>query len=1154
MIDIDLKAIQRRVEYDTYGGLKPYRMGQTAEQYAQDYTDNPQDYVPPPAPEEAIAPKFEGDWFTPVFRQNQATSWLESKFKYAPLLLQGGDGNAPIIKKEELQKRYGDAVGFNFSRDMSEARAKIIADDYKQQVEDARIASNFSGDSTLNKINFSAPTILANVPSALAEEAIVWGAAALLAPATGGLSLAGAGAVTLAHSVSLASKLQKVATTARRVLDVSSDVYKTGSKGSQVIKTLAHSTLIENGVGSALTTVNELKQGASYKNAIEMGVTQFGVGLVANPAVRFAGIGLEKGVGKVIDIYKGSRVDESIHPVKMLSDVLDEVKTEAEASNASFARNTLEGTNLERSAKELEGVYSDVVMEDLGGMLDVVSRSDNLDMDFSKPIIKSADETLGDVVDNASVRVEEPTVTGKESQAPKLTDYESLASKGQALIDKGGKVNKIGNQINKLALQYQDRELAIRSIMRGMEQSEKAGEYNMADFQTMFAIKGNKPVTIEQILDAPVDPNKTINLKETGEHLGELSTSTQELTQNIELVASKHSNPDVAKQKLLLGASSSIDPEKINLEQAGDALGVKKTESFYGDIVKPDPLANVDIKPSTVGRMIEDEEASTYSVRQAEKLDGKHGAVAKKESLDEAIESDIDVKKEIQSRLETPPLEGYVVRAFDNDGNAYDLEYRVVEMDELIPSNTRDLKANPAYPSELQPRDRSREASREQITTIANKLIPERLAESSTISDGSPIVGSDMVVESGNGRTLALQVAYDSVPQKATEYKNYLVNNASKYGISPEAVNGLKQPVLVRVNQSGTDRVAFTKKANESNLASMSVLEQAKTDASKLSSDILQVLDPNTAGDINIEFIRDFVNEVVPANERGAIVTAEGQLTAVGLKRIENAVVAKAIDAPEGQRAISNMLDSVEESSKNLGKAIVGASPTIVSMRGMIEQGIRKPLDISGDIGVVTSKLLDLKAKNTKLDEYYAQGSLFDDGLTLTQNYLMQVFDNYKNSSKKLEVFIKDYYSKVDESGDPRQTTLFSVEDKTTAQLVKELADSLDTPIKLTDKGIDTPYKAKVEPKPEVKAPDKKLETIKKLALASKKNAYYDDPRVIDEGLNDLIRDGQAPPELLTLLRDLKEEGFDKEVASFLGDPEMNRMFKQILSCEGFDL
>ena len=672
MIDIDTKAIRARVQREYWGNLERAGTFQTLDDYTQNIDSNLEKLKPVEIDRTPVEAKFEGDWFTPVFRQNQATSWLESKFKYAPLLLQGGDGNAPIIKKEELQKRYGDAVGFNFSRDMSEARAKIIADDYKQQVEDARIASNFTGNENWNKVRFSAPTILANVPSAVAEEVLVWGTAALLAPATGGLSLAGAGAVTLAHSVSLASKLQKVATTARRVLDVSSDVYRTGSKGSQVIKTLAHSTLIENSVGSALTAVNELKQGASYKNAIQMGATQFGVGLVANPAVRFAGIGLGKGVGKVIDIYKGSRVDESIHPVKMLSDVLDEVKTEAEASNASFARNTLEGTNLERSAKNLESVYSDVVMEDLGGMIDVVSRSDNLDMDFSKPIIKSADETLGDVADNASVRVEEPAVTGKESQAPKLTDYESLASKGQALIDKGGKVNKIGKQINKLALQYQDRELALRSIMRGMEQSEKAGEYNMADFQTMFAIKGNKPVTIEQVLDAPVDPNKTINLKETGEHLGELSTSTQELTQNIELVASKHSNPDVARQKLLLGASSSIDPEKINLEQAGDALGVKKTESFYGDIVKPDPLANVDIKPSTVGRMIEGEEASTYSVRQAEKLDGKHGAVAKKESLDEAVTQQLalDLKAKAGEIEENPTVIDEGLNALIQEGEA----------------------------------------------------------------------------------------------------------------------------------------------------------------------------------------------------------------------------------------------------------------------------------------------------------------------------------------------------------------------------------------------------------------------------------------------------------------------------------------------------
>jgi hypothetical protein len=94
-------------------------------------------------------------------------------------LLQGGDGNAPIIKKEELQKRYGDAVGFNFSRDMSEARAKIIADDYKQQVEDARIASNFSGNDNWNKVRFSAPTILAHLPNAIIFVLVAWFALAV---------------------------------------------------------------------------------------------------------------------------------------------------------------------------------------------------------------------------------------------------------------------------------------------------------------------------------------------------------------------------------------------------------------------------------------------------------------------------------------------------------------------------------------------------------------------------------------------------------------------------------------------------------------------------------------------------------------------------------------------------------------------------------------------------------------------------------------------------------------------------------------------------------------------------------------------------------------------------------------------------------------
>lgn len=102
MIDIDTKAIRARVQRDLYGDMEPYRLLQTVDQYQQNIESNVEKLKPVEIDRTPVEAKFEGDWFTPVFRQNLATSWLESKFKYAPLLLQGGDGNAPIIDRKSV--------------------------------------------------------------------------------------------------------------------------------------------------------------------------------------------------------------------------------------------------------------------------------------------------------------------------------------------------------------------------------------------------------------------------------------------------------------------------------------------------------------------------------------------------------------------------------------------------------------------------------------------------------------------------------------------------------------------------------------------------------------------------------------------------------------------------------------------------------------------------------------------------------------------------------------------------------------------------------------------------------------------------------------------------------------------------------------------
>jgi hypothetical protein len=412
----------------------------------------------------------------------------------------------------------------------------------------------------------------------------------------------------------------------------------------------------------------------------------------------------------------------------------------------------------------------------------------------------------------------------------------------------------------------------------------------------------------------------------------------------------------------------------------------------------------------------------------------------------------------VKVATQRPISQGKAGQAYDSDGNAYEFTYTLAELDDLVPSNLDDFSPNPNYPKELQPRDRTRAASQVQVGNIANRLVPAMLGESNNISEGAPIVGRDLAVESGNGRTMALRQAYQQNPENAQAYRNYLMEKAEGLGLNPQAIEGMNKPALVRMRTSDVDRVAFAKRANQSGVQSMSALEQAQNDASKLDDTLLNSLNPKESGDLNDDFIFEFIS-TVPENERSSMVSGDGKLTSTGLKRIENAILAKSIGDNEGKLAIANMLDSVEESNKSLGKAIVNTAPTMVATKNAIQQGQLKPLDISGDVGKAASTYLEIKRNGQNVDEYHAQGRLFDDGLNRTQHYLLQAFDAFKRQPRRLEGVLKQYYDKVREQGDPRQTSLFPIADKTPAQLLKEVLEEGDEGLTLRDIGEDTPGK-----------------------------------------------------------------------------------------------
>lgn len=146
-------------------------------------------------------------------------------------------------------------------------------------------------------------------------------------------------------------------------------------------------------------------------------------------------------------------------------------------------------------------------------------------------------------------------------------------------------------------------------------------------------------------------------------------------------------------------------------------------------------------------------------------------------------------------------------------GTKISSNFALVEAKKLIVSHDAAGVANPDFPQALQPRDRSDKKSVEAIKANAKKLQPEKLGQTDRVGNGAPIVGDDLIVESGNGRAMAVKLAY--VNGDAENYRAWLVENANEFGFSAEQVEVYKQPVLVRVRTTNIDRMDFAIEANQ---------------------------------------------------------------------------------------------------------------------------------------------------------------------------------------------------------------------------------------------------------------------------------------------------------------------------------------------------
>ena len=398
---------------------------------------------------------------------------------------------------------------------------------------------------------------------------------------------------------------------------------------------------------------------------------------------------------------------------------------------------------------------------------------------------------------------------------------------------------------------------------------------------------------------------------------------------------------------------------------------------------------------------------------------------------------------------------------WDNNRKEIDVEYAVVELDDVIESHDQQGGWREDYPRWKQPRDRNTKAS---ITRTRERMASFDASQPTAIVNigqtGAPMIDKSGVVESGNGRMIAIRGIYDENMQEQVEsYKRELANK----GFDTE---GVKRPVLVRIRQtdmSESELKKFIKDMNTSVEETNREAVDASSDADRITPELLDTFSDDFDVDAqqNSPFINRYLAEVVPSNIRDKFLTDTGSLTEAGARRIRLAMIQRAF----GSKDLTEMFFTENEAvRKTLANVLGKIAPRWAKYSDAIKDGRLSEAwdvndtfkDLINDLGnYYIKKAGDDKSREKLIDEINRSDELLSNEPNPVRVALANLFfavnedgtPNYKRLAgqeevaRKLKMFAAVAESETDAlSG---QGTLFGPEEDTNREEVVEFLQEL---------------------------------------------------------------------------------------------------------------
>lgn len=390
-----------------------------------------------------------------------------------------------------------------------------------------------------------------------------------------------------------------------------------------------------------------------------------------------------------------------------------------------------------------------------------------------------------------------------------------------------------------------------------------------------------------------------------------------------------------------------------------------------------------------------------------------------------------------------------------------------------IPPSAPKINTAKTTPNEvwqfIQNRDRSTDASINQMNIIANDPQYDRASFSNSFTEGAPVVSGNITVPknqlgrkgnivTGDNQKIPVQYAVIDASQVmpshnvngvknsdyvSPDYKgfkaitngrvaglqagyargtmdNYVAGLTydDMHGISKDVIQSIKNPMLVRIMPSEMITKHTGDVSNTGAGLSLNVVEQAKNDINRIN---LEGVEFGENGEITEKSVREFIR-AMPQTEQNNLMTKDGTPSKQAYDRLNAAIFQQAY---QNNKLTELAFQSPDEEIKNIVRALNMAAPNAINLEGLNDYDIRPFVNEAVEMAV-NAKRNSISLSNLVKQSDMTIHPLSKDILEMFSNNprsaraigenLNTLFDNaYKEGSQSADMFGEVQKKPIDE-------------------------------------------------------------------------------------------------------------------------------------------